>query len=120
MPFFAYQAKDRQGNPVNGELEAQDDNAVADTLLRRGLIPLSIKQSNGNKEGEKSAITTFFQPKVSLDELIIFSRQMYSDSSGRKSGRRGRGLRPSDLSARPRRDSLAVSRGRPKSNGKNL
>lgn len=78
MPFFAYQAKDRQGNPVNGELEAQDDNAVADTLLRRGLIPLSIKQSNGNKEGEKSAITTFFQPKVSLDELIIFSRQMYS------------------------------------------
>jgi len=78
MPFFAYQAKDRQGNPVNGELEAQDDNAVADTLLRRGLIPLSIKQSNGNKEGEKSAITAFFQPKVSLDELIIFSRQMYS------------------------------------------
>ena len=78
MPFFAYQAKDKQGNPVNGELEAQDDNAVADTLLRRGLIPLSIKQSNGNKEGEKSAITTFFQPKVSLDELIIFSRQMYS------------------------------------------
>jgi MSHA biogenesis protein MshG len=72
MPFFAYQAKDKQGNPVNGELEAQDDNAVADTLLRRGLIPLSIKQSNGNKEGEKSAITTFFQPKVSLDELIIF------------------------------------------------
>jgi len=78
MPFFAYQAKDRQGNPVNGELEAQDDNAVADTLLRRGLIPLSIKQSNGNKEGEKSVITAFFQPKVSLDELIIFSRQMYS------------------------------------------
>ena len=78
MPFFAYQAKDKQGNPVNGELEAQDDNAVADTLLRRGLIPLSIKQSNGNKEGEKSAVTTFFQPKVSLDELIIFSRQMYS------------------------------------------
>lgn len=78
MPFFAYQAKDKQGNPVNGELEAQDDNAVADTLLRRGLIPLSIKQSNGNKEGEKSAITAFFQPKVSLDELIIFSRQMYS------------------------------------------
>lgn len=78
MPFFAYQAKDRQGNPVNGELEAQDDNAVADTLLRRGLIPLSIKQSNVNKDGEKSAITTLFQPKVSLDELIIFSRQMYS------------------------------------------
>lgn len=78
MPFFAYKAKDKQGNPVNGKLEAQDDNAVADTLLRRGLIPLSIKQSRSIKEGEKPSIATFFQPKVSLDELIIFSRQMYS------------------------------------------
>lgn len=78
MPFFAYQAKDKQGKPVNGELEAHDDNAAADVLLRRGLIPLSIKPSTGEKEGENSPIMAFFQPKVTLDELIVFSRQMYS------------------------------------------
>ena len=78
MPFFAYQAKDKQGKPVNGELEAHDNNAAADALLRRGLIPLSIKPSTGEKEGENSPIMAFFQPKVTLDELIVFSRQMYS------------------------------------------
>ncbi|MDE3273223.1 type II secretion system F family protein [Pseudoalteromonas sp. G4] len=78
MSFFAYQAKDKHGNSVAGELEAQDENAAADTLLRRGLIPLSIKQSNNDKESSKSAVIQFFQPKVTLDELIIFSRQMYS------------------------------------------
>ncbi|MFY8352695.1 type II secretion system F family protein [Pseudoalteromonas sp. SSM20] len=78
MSFFAYQAKDKHGNSVAGELEAQDESAAADTLLRRGLIPLSIKQSNNDKEGSKSAVIQFFQPKVTLDELIIFSRQMYS------------------------------------------
>ena len=67
MSFFAYQAKDKHGNSVAGELEAQDENAAADTLLRRGLIPLSIKQSNNDKEGSKSAVIQFFQPKVTLD-----------------------------------------------------
>lgn len=78
MPFFAYQAKDKQGTPVSGELEAHDDNAAADILLRRGLIPLAIKSIGSNKEGDKSSLVTFFQPKVTLDELIVFSRQMYS------------------------------------------
>ncbi|WP_372767738.1 type II secretion system F family protein [Pseudoalteromonas sp.] len=78
MPFFAFQAKDKEGNPVAGELEAQDDNAVADILFRRGLIPLSIKLSKSDKDSAKSAVITFLQPKVTLDELIIFSRQMYS------------------------------------------
>lgn len=78
MPFFAYQAKDKQGKPVNGELEVHDDNAAADVLLRRGLIPLSIKPSTGEKEGDNSPLMALFQPKVTLDELIVFSRQMYS------------------------------------------
>ena len=72
MPFFAYQAKDKQGKPVNGELEAHDDNAAADVLLRRGLIPLSIKPSTGEKEGDNSPLMALFQPKVTLDELIVF------------------------------------------------
>ncbi|MFN4054403.1 MAG: type II secretion system F family protein [Alishewanella aestuarii] len=74
MPGFQYSARDLKGQPVAGQLEAADLAAAANTLRERGLIPVVI-----NPLTESKGATWFsWQAKVGLDELIIFSRQMYS------------------------------------------
>ena len=76
MAMFKYQAKDSQGKLVQGVIEAANQNAAADALFKRDCIPMSItptkeQLSDGN-------FMRYFEPKVELDELIIFCRQMYS------------------------------------------
>ncbi|MDX1678867.1 type II secretion system F family protein, partial [Arsukibacterium sp.] len=75
MASFQYKARDASGNAVSGQLEATSQAAAADILKQRRYIPLSIEavvttQSSGS--------VALWQTRVSLTELIIFSRQMYS------------------------------------------
>jgi MSHA biogenesis protein MshG len=75
MANFQYKARDASGNAVSGQLDAANQAAAADILKQRRYIPLSIEAvvTTG------SAVTfELWQAKVSLTELIIFSRQMYS------------------------------------------
>jgi MSHA biogenesis protein MshG len=72
---FSYTARDRQGQSVSGSIEASSEAAVADMLLQRSQIPIKIQLQE-----EKQAGTAIVWPwqLVSMTELIIFSRQMYS------------------------------------------
>ncbi|HEX5793696.1 MAG TPA: type II secretion system F family protein [Rheinheimera sp.] len=77
MPQFIYTARDNAGNAVSGEVEAGSESAAADVLRRRSYIPLTINRYDA------PAKTTLnrgglWQRKVSLTDLIMFSRQMYS------------------------------------------
>jgi MSHA biogenesis protein MshG len=75
MATFSYTARDRQGQSVSGSIEASSEAAVADLLLQRSQIPIKIQLQE-----EKQAGTAIVWPwqLVSMTELIIFSRQMYS------------------------------------------
>lgn len=75
MATFSYTARDRQGQSVSGSVEASSEAAVADMLLQRSQIPIKIQLQE-----EKQAGTAIVWPwqLVSMTELIIFSRQMYS------------------------------------------
>lgn len=75
MPAFQYQARDGSGRAVNGQLEALSAPAAAALLRERGLIVLQLQQA---AELSSSKKVSFFSKKVGLEELIIFSRQMYS------------------------------------------
>lgn len=75
MPAFQYQARDGNGRAVNGQLEALSAPAAAALLRERGLIVLQLQQA---AELSSSKKVSFFSKKVGLEELIIFSRQMYS------------------------------------------
>ena len=75
MASFQYKARDASGNAVTGQLEAGSQAAAADMLKQRRYIPLSIEAI---VVAEKTARFELWQAKVSLTELIIFSRQMYS------------------------------------------
>ncbi len=79
MKRFRYQAKDSQGKMIDGVQEAASASAVADGLIRRRCIPLKITELPAHSGGEiVAALNHWLQPKIGLNDMIIFSRQMYS------------------------------------------
>ncbi|ACA88665.1 type II secretion system F family protein [Shewanella woodyi] len=75
MPVYKYRGRDAQGQQVTGVVDAATENAAADQLMSRSVIPLELNES---KEKASFTLASLFKGKVSLDELQIFSRQMYS------------------------------------------
>ena len=75
MATFSYTARDRQGQSVSGSIEASSEMAAADLLLKRSQIPIKIQLQE--EKAVREAIVWPWQ-RVSMTELIIFSRQMYS------------------------------------------
>ena len=81
MPQFTYAGKSTQGGPQKGVIEAASAQAAAQALLSKNIVPTSIqetKKASGEKANDGFAIGSLFELKVGLDEMIIFSRQMYS------------------------------------------
>ena len=76
MAHFQYKGRNPQGNLVEGRLEAATGEAAADQLLRRGIIPVDVKEARGNGDG--FSLKNLLISDISLEELVIFSRQMYS------------------------------------------
>ena len=81
MPVFEYKGRNNQGQAVNGNLEANSADAVASQLLNTGITPIDISQpQTDQKVNESSDINFNFSKnkKPSLDDLTLFSRQMYT------------------------------------------
>lgn len=77
MAQFRYTARDAGGNAISGQLEAGNESAAADLLRRRSAIPLTIVRQQDAPTDAQPGIA-WWQPKVSLTDLIMLSRQMYS------------------------------------------
>ena len=71
---FSYQVRDKQGKMVSGELEADNQAAVAERLRSMGYAPISIEQKQESAL-ERDLTIPGFGPKVKLKDLAIFSRQ---------------------------------------------
>lgn len=69
MPAYTYIAKNKNGNSVNGILDAKSDIEVSEILHKQDLTVISIKLSK-NKFIKTKAV------QVKLDDLVIFSRQL--------------------------------------------
>ena len=76
MPFFLYQAKDIKGNVVKGQVEAANENAAADILLARQEFPTSISLTQ-EADAKGDIFENLFE-RVTTQNLVVFSRQMYS------------------------------------------
>ncbi|PWW13069.1 MULTISPECIES: type II secretion system F family protein [Pseudidiomarina] len=80
MASYSYRGRDGQGQLVQGVLEASSENTAAEALLRRGITPIQLKigaAANADKADKKSS-NSLFQRKISTDDLIVFTRQMYA------------------------------------------
>ena len=81
MPQFSYAGKSAQGGPLKGIIEAASAQAAAQALLSQNIVPISIEETkkvSGTNNSSGFDIGSLLEQKVGLDEMIIFSRQMYS------------------------------------------
>ncbi|MFQ3189294.1 MAG: MSHA biogenesis protein MshG [Paraglaciecola sp.] len=74
---FSYKARKTGGELATGVLEAPDASTVAQILAGRSFTPIEITENSSEQTSELAQIS-FFTPKITLDDLVIFSRQMYS------------------------------------------
>jgi MSHA biogenesis protein MshG len=77
MATFHYQGRNLEGNRVSGLVDATNEEAAADSLMNKGVIPTSIKKGKG-KNSASFDLSTLFTPSIPLEILVIFCRQMYS------------------------------------------
>ena len=81
MPQFSYAGKSAPGGPLKGIIEAASAQAAAQALLSQNIVPISIEETkkvSGTNNSSGFDIGSLLEQKVGLDEMIIFSRQMYS------------------------------------------
>jgi len=79
VAVFEYQARRNTGDTISGTMEAVNSEAVAERLLARGMVPINITLQETKSSLFESDVRLLFQKQtVKLQELVIFSRQMYS------------------------------------------
>lgn len=81
MPVFEYKGRNNQGQAVDGNLEANSADAAASQLLSTGITPIDISQAEkGQQETKSTSLNIDFSKnkKPTLDDLTLFSRQMYT------------------------------------------
>ncbi len=76
MPTYKYNAKDQDGNTVNGKISADNEALIVAELRKRNLIILAIQEekSSGTVKGEtpKKKVS---KVKVKSEDIVIFTRQ---------------------------------------------
>jgi type IV pilus assembly protein PilC len=71
MPVYKWVAKTRKGKTLKGEVEAPDEKLARAQLKRRNLTVQKIKV----KPKDLFENVSFFQPKVTKKDIVIFTRQ---------------------------------------------
>jgi MSHA biogenesis protein MshG len=79
MPYFAYKGRNARGELVTGVLEDEDSGAVADQLLNTGIAPVDIAPTSAPGTVRRDGwLARAFAPGITLDDRLLFSRQMYT------------------------------------------
>jgi len=78
MPRFSYRGKDKKGNRVQGVLEGPNEESVAISLSRQGVIPIAISPAADAGGTTFKLKKIFGVGKASQVDVIMFCRQMYT------------------------------------------
>lgn len=79
MPYFNFKGRNARGELISGTLEGADAGVIADQLMNTGVTPvdISLSQRLANAEAPEWW-RRLNRRKVSLLDLMLFSRQMYT------------------------------------------
>ncbi len=77
MPYFAYKGRNPRGELVQGSIEANTADVVASQLMNTGVTPIDIVETEGEQAGQRNVLDRAFAKRPGLDDLILFSRQMF-------------------------------------------
>jgi len=78
MPTFAYRARNSRGDAVTGQIEAGNADIVASQLLNSGITPIEIKEAAPTQDILATLQARLGSRKPTLDDLVLFCRQMYT------------------------------------------
>jgi MSHA biogenesis protein MshG len=79
MPVYEWTARSQTGDSASGEMDAASEYAVVDTLKSQGLSPVLIKLRQQEKtKSIKEALASLRAAPVDFDDILLFSRQMYT------------------------------------------
>lgn len=78
VPIFQYQARDKKGALHKGEQEASTREAVANRLMDDRMTPVSITEVKAKKSFDLNVEIFAHHPKITLDDMVLFCRQMYA------------------------------------------
>jgi len=79
MPSFAYSARDMRGQLLEGIVEGASASAVADQLIGGGMTPLrSPRPPRRPSVRRASSSRSARAPRSSMEDLLMFSRQLHS------------------------------------------
>jgi MSHA biogenesis protein MshG len=77
MTIFAWRGRNSLGELIQGELDAVSEDAVADQLLSLGLVPVHIAPAP-QVQARESWWDQLSRRPVAIEDVLIFSRQMYT------------------------------------------
>ena len=80
MPLFLYKGRNQRGEAVKGHIEAVSPDAVAAQLFNSGITPIDIALARASADvlGALRARLAAGGGRVTLVDLILFSRQLYT------------------------------------------
>ncbi len=78
MNGFVWQGRNSRGQLVSGRVDAEDMDRVAEQLLKLDITPISIDPSADKATTGSSLGVLLGLDKPKLNDLILFSRQMYT------------------------------------------
>lgn len=75
---FRYRGRSAHGHPVGGDIEGVSVDGVAAELLAKGITPIDISEARARSDLQVRFVRWWHQRQITLLDLIMFSRQMYS------------------------------------------
>jgi len=78
MPSYVYKARNQLGKLIEGSIEAENSKYVAKSLINRDLTPISIKEEIVKTDSMEQFNQWQALRSLKLDDIMLFSRQMYS------------------------------------------
>ena len=79
MALYEWRGRNSRGEAVNGQLEAMTEGGVADQLRSMGVAPVYIGEAKAQASEKKESLWSRLNRKpIVTDDLLIFSRQMYT------------------------------------------
>ena len=72
MPVFKWQGKNRQGEVVQGQMEAANSAAAVLSLRKQQIVPTQVKAEKGKSAG----LSIQFMQRITEREVAVFTRQL--------------------------------------------
>ncbi len=78
MALYAWRGRNARGEAVQGQMEAPTEGGVADQLMAIGVAPVQIVAAVMTAAGNAGWLAQFRQNAIKVEDILVFSRQMYT------------------------------------------